>query len=233
MTVYLRHQNIPGDDSQQRRLEHAAARQTQQAPSFYRTAGKSVLDIVLVLAALPIIVPVIGILALLIALDGGAPFYRQKRVGRGGVAFDLFKLRTMVRDADEVLEQYLADNPDARREWEVKQKLCNDPRITRLGHLLRRSSIDELPQLWNVLRGDMSLIGPRPIMIDQQEMYPGTAYYRLRPGISGLWQVSERNDSSFADRAIFDSAYDSTLSFGTDLSILLRTIGVVIRGTGY
>ena len=117
-------------------------------------------------------------------------------------------------------------------EWTSKQKLSNDPRITKFGRILRRTSADELPQLINVLTGDMSLVGPRPMMPSQQALYPGHAYYRLRPGLTGSWQVSERNASTFADRAKYDDSYEQDLSFGTDLGIIARTVGVVLRCTG-
>jgi len=202
---------------------------------FYRSAGKGFFDYLLVLASLPVVVPLIGILALLVALDGAAPFYRQRRVGRNGKVFQMLKLRTMVPEAEHILQALLESDPEARREWDHKQKLCHDPRITPLGNILRKASIDELPQLWNVLRGEMSLIGPRPMMVEQERLYPnpGAAYYRLRPGITGLWQVSERNLSSFTERSAFDTEYYKGLSFKMDLSIFMRTIGVVLRGTGY
>ena len=145
----------------------------------------------------------------------------------------MVKLRSMVPDAEAQLQAYLEQNPQAREEWNRTQKLKSDPRITRVGRFLRRSSLDELPQLWNVLKGDMSLIGPRPMMIDQVKLYPGDAYFSLRPGITGPWQVSERNETEFADRARFDSGYLKELSFRTDLNILVRTFGVVMRCTGY
>ena len=145
----------------------------------------------------------------------------------------MLKIRSMVPDAELILQDYLEQNPKARDEWEHKQKLRCDPRITWLGSFLRKLSIDELPQLWNVLRGDMSLIGPRPIMIDQRALYPGSAYYHMRPGITGLWQVSDRNESSFIERAKFDTDYYNNCSLKTDLTIFMRTIGVVLRGTGY
>ena len=138
----------------------------------------------------------------------------------------------MVSNADALLEQHLACDPAAREEWNRTQKLRHDPRITPIGRMIRKSSLDELPQLWNVLVGDMSLVGPRPMMVDQQEIYPGTAYYALRPGITGFWQTSVRNESSFAERAGFDAAYLRDLSFRTDLHILMRTVRVVLRGTG-
>jgi len=200
---------------------------------FYRNHGKRAIDLALVLLSAPFVLPLIAILALLAATDGHRPFYRQARIGRNGRVFHILKLRTMVARADELLEQHLAADPAARREWDETQKLKHDPRVTRVGQILRASSLDELPQLWNVLRGDMALIGPRPMMPCQQALYPGTAYYRLRPGISGLWQVSERNESSFAERARFDTEYDRTLSLRADLAILWRTAGVVLRCTGY
>ena len=201
--------------------------------SFYKNYAKRAIDIVLILLAAPFILPVVAVIAVMAMSKGASPFYFQRRVGRGGTIFNLVKIRTMVPDAEAALEAHLAHDPAARKEWDSTQKLKHDPRITKAGHFLRKSSLDELPQLWNVLKGDMSLIGPRPMMVDQQKLYPGTAYYALRPGISGAWQVSDRNDSSFADRARFDTAYNTNLSFKTDLSILVRTFGAVIRCTGY
>jgi lipopolysaccharide/colanic/teichoic acid biosynthesis glycosyltransferase len=165
-------------------------------------------------------------------LDGKSPFYTQPRVGRNGHIFRMWKLRSMVADADARLGAYLDSNPERRREWDETQKLRDDPRITRVGRIIRKTSIDELPQLWNVLRGEMSLVGPRPMMPDQQAIYPGTAYYALRPGITGFWQTSVRNESSFADRARFDAQYFRDLSLGTDLVVMLRTVRVVLCGTG-
>lgn len=210
----------------------SVARQRLSGNGFYRSAGKIALDYLLVLAALPVVIPVIAILALLVALDGAAPFYVQRRVGRNGRIFKMFKLRTMVPGADRILQDYLDQNPEARREWDHTQKLRHDPRITRIGRILRKTSLDELPQLLNVLFGEMSLIGPRPMMIAQQVLYPGAAYYSLRPGITGLWQVSDRNESSFAERATFDTIYYNRVSLKSDISILIRTVGVVLRGTG-
>ncbi len=199
---------------------------------FYRTGGKRVLDVTLVLLSLPIVLPLLALLALLVALGGGNPFYFQQRVGLNGRQFWMWKLRSMVPDAEAKLEEHLAANPAARAEWDTTQKLTDDPRITRVGNFLRKSSMDELPQLFNVLRGDMSLVGPRPMMPCQQMLYPGRAYYRLRPGISGFWQISQRNLCSFANRAKFDSCYERKMSLGTDLRVLLGTIRVVLRCTG-
>lgn len=193
---------------------------------------KRVLDVLLVLAALPILVPFFLIVCLAIALDGHAPFFRQERVGLNGNRFWMWKFRTMVPDAEAQLKRHLSGNPDAQAEWNSRQKLENDPRITRIGQVLRRTSMDELPQLINVLQGDMSLVGPRPMLPSQQALYPGHAYYRLRPGMTGAWQVSARNASTFADRAKFDDLYESRLSLGTDVALIGRTVGVVLRGTG-
>jgi|SRR6056297_360142 len=211
----------------------ARAKQAPHRPTLYRNGVKRCLDIVLILASLPITLPVVLVMMGLVALDGHSPLYRQKRIGRGGRIFRMVKIRTMVPGADALLRRCLDADPEARREWDETQKLKSDPRITRVGRLLRKCSLDELPQLWNVLIGDMSLVGPRPMMVDQKNLYPGTAYFDLRPGITGPWQISDRNDSSFAARAGFDSRYLATLSLSRDVAILFRTVMVVVRGTGY
>ena len=203
------------------------------SPAFYRNGFKRIFDTLAILMSLPVILPMILLLAVVAAHDSGPPFFRQLRVGRGGRLYTMWKLRTMVVDAETKLEAHLAADPSARSEWDSTQKLKADPRITRIGRFLRKSSLDELPQLWNVLRGDMSLVGPRPMLPEQAPLYPGKSYHALRPGITGLWQVSERNDSSFADRAQYDTRYDRTLSLATDLRLLVATIRVVVRGTGY
>ncbi|WP_134726288.1 sugar transferase [Paracoccus luteus] len=211
----------------------AAAADQSPADGFYARRAKRVLDVSAVVAALPFVLPLIAILSLAILLGGGKPFYTQLRAGRNGRSFRLFKMRTMVPDADAALERHLDRNPAARAEWNRDQKLKSDPRITRVGALLRKSSLDELPQLFNVLIGDMSLVGPRPMLLSQAKLYPGTDYYRLRPGVTGMWQVSDRNDSAFAQRATFDAQYAAQLSFMTDIRIMFRTVGVVLRCTGY
>jgi exopolysaccharide production protein ExoY len=198
----------------------------------YRRLMKRCLDVTFVLLALPIVLPVILVLAVTLKATGNAPFFTQDRVGMGGRTFRLWKLRTMVPNAEERLRDYLETNDAARREWDAYQKLAHDPRITDFGQFLRKSSLDELPQLWNVLIGDMSLVGPRPMMLDQQDLYPGSAYYALRPGLTGTWQISDRNQSTFAQRAEFDAEYERNLSFFKDLKILLATVGVVLRATG-
>jgi lipopolysaccharide/colanic/teichoic acid biosynthesis glycosyltransferase len=202
------------------------------APGLYARRLKPALDAAFVLAMLPAVLPLILILALCVTLEGGRPFYSQKRVGRGGRIYTMWKLRSMVPDAEARLIAYLERNPEARVEWNHSQKLRHDPRITRVGRLLRKTSLDELPQLWNVLMGEMSLVGPRPMLPEQQRLYPGRAYYALRPGITGPWQVSARNDTGFADRARFDGLYLEAVSLGTDIRLLAATVAVVLRGTG-
>jgi lipopolysaccharide/colanic/teichoic acid biosynthesis glycosyltransferase len=200
--------------------------------SVYRSVFKRAFDILFVLTiALPVTLVVL-VLALLISLDGASPFYLQERVGKNGKRFKMLKLRSMVPNAHRKLEAYLQANPAARVEWNEKQKLTHDPRITPLGRIIRKTSLDELPQFFNVLKGDMSVVGPRPMMPQQTALYPGTSYYRMRPGITGFWQISERNECSFAERAIHDSNYDRALSLRTDIAVVWRTVAVVMAGTG-
>lgn len=194
---------------------------------------KRPLDVALILLSAPIVVPFILVLAWMVWRDGGRPFYSQLRIGRDGKEYRIWKLRSMVPDADKRLSAYLDENPEARAEWDATQKLRDDPRVTRVGRVLRRSSMDELPQLWNVLKGDMSLVGPRPMMPEQKDLYHGEGYYRLRPGITGFWQTSGRNATSFAARALYDDRYERDLSLAGDTAILVRTLGVVMRATGY
>lgn len=193
---------------------------------------KRVIDIAIVVIAAPSVLLVVAALAVLIARDGTSPFYAQSRVGKNGRIFRMWKLRSMVVNADGLLESYLAAHPAQRLEWDEHQKLRHDPRITRIGRFIRKSSLDELPQLWNVLVGDMSIVGPRPMMPSQKALYPGRAYYALRPGITGYWQISVRNESSFAERAHFDTKYREDLSLWTDIRIIVSTFRVVLTGTG-
>lgn len=203
-----------------------------QERGVYRQFAKRAFDIGVVLLALVPVLLVLAPLCLLIMRDGKSPIYQQMRIGRNGRVFRMWKLRSMVHDADARFEAYLAENPLARAEWDHSQKLRNDPRITPIGSFIRKTSLDELPQLLNVLVGDMSLVGPRPMMVDQRELYPGTAYFAMRPGITGIWQTSERNDTSFSERAIYDARYFRELSFPTDLLLIGKTFRVVIKGTG-
>ena len=202
------------------------------ARRFYRDRAKRLIDVALVLASAPVTVPLVLLMALLVALDGASPFYSQRRIGRAGRVFSIWKMRTMVPEADAQLRSHLEASPDAAREWHATQKLRHDPRVTRIGRILRKTSLDEVPQFWNVITGEMSLIGPRPMMVEQAELYPGRAYYALRPGITGPWQVSDRNDTTFAARAQYDQDYYEALALGVDLSIFLRTFAVILLCTG-
>ena len=143
----------------------------------YKNIVKRVMDSTLILLSLPFILPALIAVAVMIKRDGGSILYCQERVGINGRVFRMWKFRTMVPNAEEKLKELIANDPKVAREWDAHQKLKNDPRVTRIGAVLRKTSIDELPQLWNVLVGEMSLVGPRPMMVDQRELYPGKAYY--------------------------------------------------------
>jgi len=213
-------------------MVHPPAR--RPATGVYRAAGKRLLDLMFVLLSAPFAAVLIAAAALPLWFEGGSPFYRQARLGRDGKRFSILKLRTMVQDADTLLEMHLAADPVLRGEWNTTQKLRKDPRITPIGAFLRKSSLDELPQLWNVMRGDMSLVGPRPMLPEQLPIYGDcTHYFALRPGITGYWQVSQRNDSAFRARAALDAAYDSQMSLKEDAKVLWRTIGAVVKQTGF
>lgn len=207
---------------------------TDRAHGVYGRLFKRGIDIVGALIAIILAFPLFALLAIALWVEGGNPFYSQTRLGRHGRRFQMLKLRSMVHGAEARLAACLDADPALRREWELTQKLKNDPRITPLGRLIRKTSLDELPQLFNVLKGDMSLVGPRPMLPDQLPLYlHPSAYLAVRPGLSGLWQVSARNDDSFEVRAQIDKNYVETLSPMVDLRILLSTAGAVIGGTGY
>ncbi len=200
----------------------------------YGAFGKRVFDVVFALVLLPFLVPVIGVLWLSVRRDGGPGFFGHERIGRDGVAFRCWKLRTMVVDAEARLCAHLAADPEAAAEWAREHKLSNDPRVTRWGRFLRRTSLDELPQIWNVLRGEMSFVGPRPVVLAELDRYGPhrAAYCALRPGITGLWQVSGRNDVSYAERVQLDASYARSCGLWRDLEIILRTAHAVLGATG-
>lgn len=200
----------------------------------YSAFGKRVFDILLAVALLPILAPIIAVLSFWVGRDGGSGFFGHKRVGLNGETFRCWKIRTMVTGAEDKLKAYLADNPDAAAEWARDHKLTHDPRITRLGHFLRKTSLDELPQIWNVLKGEMSFVGPRPVVEAELEKYGQSlpAYLAQKPGITGLWQVSGRNDISYDERVALDVRYMRERSFRKDLSIILKTGLAVVSKTG-
>jgi lipopolysaccharide/colanic/teichoic acid biosynthesis glycosyltransferase len=198
------------------------------------TSAKRIVDLLICLLAAPFVLVVGMPIALILKLDGGNIVYAQPRVGANGRQFACLKLRSMVRNADDRLRQMLTADAGALEEWTRFQKLSNDPRITWFGRFLRAYSLDELPQFVNVLRGEMSIVGPRPIMIDQIELYGEqfTAYCAMRPGITGPWQVSGRNERTFAERIRLDSEYAKTWSLAGDLKIMMLTLPAVLAGRG-
>lgn len=202
------------------------ARSRVSRPSF----SKRAFDIIAVLSAMPVLLPVMGLIAVAIRLDSRGPaFFYQRRYGRGGQRFTLWKFRTMTRDAHEALYDHLSANTQHAWEWANTRKLRMDPRVTRVGRLLRRTSLDELPQVFNVLRGEMSLVGPRPLPLNERRIY-GKAfalYCRATPGLTGLWQVSGRSDLPYSKRIELDTFYIRQRSAKLDRSILRRTLGAV------
>ncbi|WP_163267688.1 sugar transferase [Chelativorans alearense] len=192
-------------------------------------------DVVAALMAILFLSPLLIMLALLVKLsDGGRVLYAHPRIGRNGNTFRCMKFRTMVENGSEVLAAHLSRNPAARAEWNATRKLQDDPRITRVGAVLRKLSLDELPQLINILRGEMSFVGPRPVVQDELDMYgPAAVYYlQARPGLTGLWQVSGRNDVSYGQRVDFDQYYVENWSFAFDLVIIIKTLPAVISSRG-
>ena len=192
-------------------------------------------DVLMAALAIVALAPLMLTLAFLIWVsDGGSPLYGHVRVGRMGQLFRCWKFRSMVVDADKILAKHLAADPKARAEWEANHKLRQDPRITPIGRFLRASSLDELPQLWNVWVGEMSIVGPRPIVIAEIERYKSnfTDYCACRPGITGLWQISGRNDVSYDQRVALDTRYAKTRSLLLDLKIIMSTIPAVLAQRG-
>ncbi len=185
--------------------------------------------------ALLLLSPVFAIIALIqYTTQGGPIFFAHTRIGKDGQEFGCLKFRSMVPEAEEILAQILASDPIAREEWNANYKFDNDPRVTRFGAFLRKTSLDELPQLWNVLVGDMSLVGPRPITRKEGVLYGHhfAAYKSIRPGVTGLWQVSGRSDTSYDERVALDVAYIRNLSFVRDVQILMQTVLTVLLRRG-
>lgn len=204
-------------------------------PTFYQAYGKRALDLILGAVLLALAAPVILVLAGLVALScGGRPFYSSERVGRSGRHFRLWKLRTMVADADELLQQWRASDPGFDHEFRSCFKLADDPRITHLGRFLRCTSLDELPQLWSVLRGDMSLVGPRPVVVEELSHYGPDVDLLLstRPGLTGQWQVHGRGAVNYPERAWMELRGCASSSFLDDCALLAQTLLVPFRLTG-
>ncbi len=198
-------------------------------------AVKRVLEVAIAAMLLMLALPIAAVIAIAIVLETRGPvFFGHTRIGRNQRRFRVWKFRSMVANADAALQKYLSEHPERRAEWRYSHKLKQDPRVTRVGRLLRRSSLDELPQLWNVLRGDMSLIGPRPIVEEEMAKYgPAISLYQqVLPGLTGLWQVSGRADTSYLRRVDLDCEYIRRWSFRMDLKILWTTVRVVLYGHG-
>lgn len=192
-------------------------------------------DVAGALAGIVLLSPLLVMLAALVKFsDGGSIVYGHARVGRNGSVFRCWKFRTMVENGDEVLAAHLAANPLEREQWNATRKLQDDPRVTRVGAVLRKLSLDELPQIVNILLGEMSFVGPRPVVKDELELYGNAAacYLQSRPGLTGLWQVSGRNDVSYGTRVAFDRHYVENWSFAFDLKILALTVPAVLSSRG-
>ena len=219
--------------------EAAAPRRTRSAASpeslFRYRVIKRALDILLVLLAAPLWLPLMGAIAAAVRMSSPGPiFFSHRRIRRHGEFFSMWKFRTMCVNSAEVLEAYLHAHPDARAEWLTSHKLKQDPRVTQVGLFLRRTSLDELPQLWNVLTGSMSLVGPRPIVAAEVEKYGEffADYCMVKPGITGLWQVSGRSRTTYAERVEIDRRYAHGWSLQGDLVILFRTFSSVVNQDG-
>ena len=208
----------------------------QDRRSAVDAALKRCLDILGAGALLLISLPIFLGIALIVRRDGGPVLFRHTRVGFGGRTFPCLKFRSMVTDAEKRLAKLLAEDPVAAEEWATRRKLPHDPRITRIGAFLRRTSLDELPQLLNVLRGEMSLVGPRPVVREELDLHynpaAAAAYAETRPGITGLWQISGRSDTTYAERVTLDTRYAREWSLALDIKILLRTVPAVLKRRG-
>jgi Undecaprenyl-phosphate galactose phosphotransferase WbaP len=207
------------------------------APSeFFRyRVVKRCADIGLVLVSLPVTLLILGVVSVLVMLTSPGPvFYSHRRIRKNGAFFSMWKFSTMCVNSAEVLEDYLASHPEARAEWSKTHKLRDDPRITPFGAFLRRYSLDELPQLWNVLTGQMSLVGPRPIVAAEVEKYGESfnCYCRVKPGLTGLWQVSGRSELTYEERVALDCHYVNHWSLSKDVMILLKTFSSVVNQDG-
>jgi Undecaprenyl-phosphate galactose phosphotransferase WbaP len=213
---------------------HGVHRRAATAQAVGTRRLKRGLDVAGAAGLIVVLAPLLLVIAAIVKLDGGQILFGHKRVGRAGTQFRCWKFRSMVTDADRRLAELLARDPQARAEWDCDFKLRNDPRVTAIGKLLRKTSLDELPQLFNVLRGEMSLVGPRPIVEAEIVRYGNdwSSYCACRPGITGLWQVSGRNDVDYASRVAFDRRYADEWTMKQDLSILLKTVVVVVRRSG-
>lgn len=239
--VPVRQPEVMEDDGIAARRSPAEAvvlpwRYRPQPTGLYRGYGKRWLDILLSAALLIALLPLLMLVAFAVLITSGRPaLYDSERVGKDGSPIQVWKFRTMMRDADRVLQQWMSTRPDLAAVYGERFKLANDPRITPLGRLLRKTSLDELPQLWSVLRGDMSLVGPRPVpQRELEEKYGplGDQAFAVRPGMTGMWQVHGRSEASYADRVRLDCEYAARLNLLLDVKILALTVPAVLLGRG-
>ena len=197
--------------------------------------AKRAIDLTLTMSGGLCLLPFLLVIAVLVAVDNrGRVIFAHRRIGKNGREFKCYKFQTMIPNAQEALEKYLSTNPKAKKEWEENFKLMNDPRVTKLGSFLRKTSLDELPQLWNVIKGEMSLVGPRPIVAKEIKYYGDNfkEYAMCKPGITGIWQVSGRSDTTYEERVAMDTWYAYNRTNMLDLKYLFKTIKIVLLGKG-
>jgi len=203
--------------------------------TFPYRVGKRLIDLGLILLAAPFLLPIVAIISIAVLISSPGPvFFSHRRINRHGSFFSMWKFRTMAVNGAHILEEYFEAHPEAREEWHATRKLKHDPRATRVGNFLRRTSLDELPQLWNVFVGDMSLVGPRPIVAGEVAKYGShfADYCLVKPGVTGLWQVSGRSDTTYQERIELDRRYAQTWTLTGDIAILFKTVITVIRQHG-
>ena len=228
-------ESYPYVEATERRARPVHAQERVVATTFQYRCTKRVFDVLLVLLSLPVLLPLLAVISALVILSSRGPvFYSHRRIRQNGAFFSMWKFRTMCENSAEVLEDYLASHPEARMEWNRTHKLKRDPRITGVGRVLRRYSMDELPQVWNVVRGQMTLVGPRPIVAAEVEKYGDSFqhYCHVKPGLTGLWQVSGRSELSYAQRVALDCDYVQRWSLRRDVVILSRTLSSVVNKDG-
>ena len=214
---------------------HFTSKSEKRRSAYVRFGGKRILDVCVAVGALVFLAPVLVLISIFVAVQGGLPvLFRHERIGQGRAPFMCLKFRSMVKDADAQLQQLLETCPESRREWDQTHKLLKDPRVHWIGRILRKSSLDELPQLINILRGEMSLVGPRPIVEAEIARYGDAfeSYQSVKPGLTGLWQVSGRSDTGYRERVSLDTYYTKNVTLRGDLEILVKTVWVVFIGRG-
>lgn len=223
------------ENSSSATVETATGVQNPKETTAYESWGKRVLDLSLGFFALPVLLVACIVLWVLNLRSNQKTIFTQPRVGKDGKIFNCFKFQTMVNDAEKVLEDLCQSDPGVKTEWDEFQKLKNDPRITKVGRFLRKTSLDELPQVFNVLLGNMSVVGPRPFMESQTEMYVaggGTHYFAIKPGLTGNWQIDGRGNTSFLTRISYDRRYFRRMSLKEDVRIIGKTVGVLLKANG-